>query len=118
MLVVQIYQKKKKMTKYANVTAPNGKYFLIRKNHVTLTRTKAVTYRSQFIVQLSFCQSTPFFQLRASYLDWTLDEPWPSTLFQTRTSRRELTMWTCAIVQKDLDVFLGSKMTPTIWILN
>ena len=30
------------------------KYFFIRKYHVTLTRTKAVTYISQIIVQLSF----------------------------------------------------------------
>ena len=30
------------------------KYFLIRKYHVTLARTKAVTYSSKIIVQLSF----------------------------------------------------------------
>ena len=33
------------------------KYFFLRKYHVTLTRTKAVTCTSQFIVQLSFSKN-------------------------------------------------------------
>ena len=86
----------------------------IKKYHVTLTRTKAVTYSSQMIVQLSFFQLTCFFQLKATYLD----ESWPKTLLQPRTSKLALTMWTLASVKADLDNFLGQKVNPTIWILH
>ena len=37
---------------------------------------------------------------------------------ETWTNWLAPTMWTLARVKTDLDDFLGSKMTPTIWILN
>ena len=45
---------KGRMTIYGNLLPQNKKHFLIRKYHVTPSRTKAVTNSSQIIVQLSF----------------------------------------------------------------
>ena len=48
--------KKERMTKYGNLSPQNKKHFLLRKYHVTLGRTKAVTYSSQVNVQLSLSE--------------------------------------------------------------
>ena len=47
-------QPKKRMTIYGNLSSQIKRQFLIRKYHVTLARTKTVTYSSQIIVQLLF----------------------------------------------------------------
>ena len=46
--------KKERMTIFGNLSLQRRKYFLLRKYHVTLTHTKAVTYSSYILVQLSF----------------------------------------------------------------
>ena len=49
-----VLPKKERMTIYGSLSSQNTKHFLIRKYHVPFPRTKAVTYRTQIIVQLSF----------------------------------------------------------------
>ena len=55
-MVIQTYQKRSE-SPYLEMSRDNvrkRKYFLIEKYHVTMARTKAVTYISQIMVQLSF----------------------------------------------------------------
>ena len=106
--------KKERMAIYGKLLHPRRKQFLTRKYRKTMTRTKAVTYSSQIIVQLSLSKSTRFFRLKATYLD----EPWLTPLLQPWTSKLALTMWTLVSVKTDLDDFLGPKTTLSTWISN
>ena len=62
-MFIQTYQKRKERP-YMEMLRDNDqkrKYFLMRKYHVTLPRTKAVTYSSQIFVQLSFSKFNSLF---------------------------------------------------------
>ena len=61
LLFVQTYHKRLHIWKFHVTMTDKGKNLLIRKYHVTLARTKAVTYSSQIIVQFSFCKINSLF---------------------------------------------------------
>ena len=106
--------KKERMTKYGNLSPQNKKHFLLRKYHVTLARTKAVTYSSQSLFNFLSRKLTLFFQLPAFYFVHPC-----STKLQTPQIN-----WLAPItsilarVKTDPDKFLGPKLTPAFWILN
>ena len=58
------------------------------------------------------CSSSHLFSLVQTT---KLNLNWPTTLQQPWTNWLAPTTWTLASVKRDLDVFLGPKLTPTLW---
>ena len=87
------------------------KKILIRKYHVTLARTKAVTYSSQNTVQLWFSKMNSLLSAESNLSGRTM-------AYNTSPTLDKQTMWTLASVKTDLDSFPGTKMIATPWILN
>ena len=91
-----------------------GKNIFIWKYHVTLARTKAVTYSSQIIVQLSFSKIKSL--LSATNILSRSPMAYKTTAFLDKLAGTDYVDFGKS--QDRFGRFFGRKMSPTTWILN